>query len=237
MCGSLLAYTLLDTLAAGDAFGDEVKPIAVDWLRDVNELGKWSSRHSITQQQWQQKVEELLKRVDLPDMLRALDMDKLLATVKYRERGERALHPKLPQVEGMPIRYVFGHQVFALTEGRSVPPHGHKNMATLFLVLKGKFQGRHYDKLHVADDHMIIRPTIDRHFQPGNTPRSRITRTIFTGSRRCRKLASSSTSTCCRSIPKGLFGRTYVDPNGEKLDDGTIRAARISSKQALDRYG
>ena len=54
-----------------------------------------------------------------------------------------------------------------MAKGRSVVPHGHDNMATGFLVLKGNFRGRHYDRVEDHSDHYIIRPTIDRTFKPG----------------------------------------------------------------------
>ncbi len=40
-------------------------------------------------------------------------------------------------------------------------------MATAFLILQGDFQGKHYDRLEDDKEHMIIRPTIDREFHPG----------------------------------------------------------------------
>ena len=68
---------------------------------------------------------------------------------------------------GLPKNPVFGRQIFAMKKGRSVVPHGHDNMATGFLVLKGDFRGRHYDRLEDHADHYLIRPTIDRAFKPG----------------------------------------------------------------------
>ena len=43
-----------------------------------------------------------------------------------------------------------------MKKGRSVVPHGHDNMATGFLVLKGDFRGRHYDRLEDHADHYLI---------------------------------------------------------------------------------
>src|SRR5438874_1237195 len=62
---------------------------------------------------------------------------------------------------------IFGRQIFAMARGRSVVPHGHDNMATGFLVLKGTLRGRHYDRVEDHKDHYLIRPTIDRSFKPG----------------------------------------------------------------------
>lgn len=236
--GSLLAYSLLDTLLGSDALGDDVKPVAETWLRQVHELSRSVKGGQITQQQWQQQVEQLLSRVNLPDMLRLLDFERLKKTVKYRERGERSLHPKLPQVEGLPTQLVFGHQVFALTKDRSVPPHGHNNMATLFLVLQGEFHGRHYDRLEDDGEHMIIKPSIDASFGAGEYS----TVTDFKDNVHWFK-ASSDTGFIFNihvlnvdpQVKQG--GRVYIDPNGEPLEGGRVRAEKLSASECLKRYG
>ena len=83
------------------------------------------------------------------------------------ENGARRITFKFPEVEGLPKKLVFGKQIFGLKKGRSVVPHGHNNMATAFLILKGNLRGRHYDRLEDQKDHVIIRPTIDREFETG----------------------------------------------------------------------
>ncbi len=40
LLGSLLTYSLLETLFAHDAFGSEVRPQTVEWLAHVNPLGR-----------------------------------------------------------------------------------------------------------------------------------------------------------------------------------------------------
>ena len=40
-------------------------------------------------------------------------------------------------------------------------------MCTGFIVLQGTFHGRHYDRLETHKDHYLIKPTIDREFEPG----------------------------------------------------------------------
>jgi hypothetical protein len=239
--GSLLAYSLIETLIAGDAFGDDVKPIATTWLSSVNDLGKSLKGGALTQQQWQTKVEELLRRVELGDLMASLKMEQLMATVEFRERGEKSLRPKLPvlpEVKGMPTRYVFGHQIFALKQGRSVPPHGHYNMATLFLVLNGKFHGRHYDRVDEDDKTMIVKPTINQQFSPGEYS----TVTDFKDNVHWFKATSETgfifNIHLLRIDPKARKGgRVYIDPAGEKLQDGAIRAPKISASEALKKYG
>ena len=36
--GSLLTWSLLETLFSGDAFADEVKPVAAKWLIELNKM-------------------------------------------------------------------------------------------------------------------------------------------------------------------------------------------------------
>ena len=71
------------------------------------------------------------------------------------------------RIEGAPAQPAFGKQIFGVKQGRSVIPHGHSNMCTGFIVLKGTFRGRHYDRLEDDGQFMIIRPTVDRPFGIG----------------------------------------------------------------------
>jgi len=41
---------------------------------------------------------------------------------------------KFPKIEGIPEKFAFGQQIFALKKDRAVVPHGHNNMATAFLI-------------------------------------------------------------------------------------------------------
>ena len=125
--GSLLTWSLLETLFKRDAFAQEVKPIAAKWLAELNSWSMDLKGKKLEQLQWQEKVEQLYATVDLPDLLKFLDFDKLAEEVKPKERGELSLRATLPKVEGLPTELVFGHQIFALNKDRSVVPHGHEN--------------------------------------------------------------------------------------------------------------
>src|SRR6185369_2439827 len=103
--------------------------------------------------------EELLTQVNMDDLLSLIDFDRLTSNVSFAERGERSLKLSFPKVEGLHTELSFGKQIFALKKGRSVVPHGHNNMATAFLILKGDLRGRHYDRVQDETDHILIRPT------------------------------------------------------------------------------
>ncbi|HZN32417.1 MAG TPA: hypothetical protein VFB80_01310 [Pirellulaceae bacterium] len=236
--GSLLTYSLLETLIAQDAFGADLKVQAAKWLKDVNDWSQDIKGAKLPQVEWQKKVDELLGQVDLSDTLKLLDFEKLTANLKLKDQGELSLHATLPKVEGLPTSLVFGHQVFALGKDRSVVPHGHNNMATAFLILKGSFRGRHYDRLEDDGQFMIIRPTIDRSFTTGEHS------TVSDFKDNIHWFTATSEQAFIFNIhvngvdPKRKdTGRVYLDPNGEKLSDGRIRAKRVTSGEVYKLYG
>jgi hypothetical protein len=236
--GGLLTYSLLQTLFVHDAFGAEMKLLAAKWLKDLNDLGHEVKGGKLKQTDWQVKVDELFGQVDLADTLKFIDFDKLTEGVKLRDQGELSLRAKLPQVEGLPTNLVFGHQVFALGKDRSVVPHGHNNMATAFLILKGNFRGRHFDRLEDDGQHMIIRPTIDRAFAPGEHS------TVSDFKDNVHWFTATSERAFIFNIhvmnvdpAKKENGRVYIDPSGEKLSDNRIRARRISAAEVFKLYG
>jgi hypothetical protein len=236
--GGLLTYSLLQTLFANDAFGDEMKLLAAKWLKDLNDLGHEVKGGKLKQTDWQVKVDELFGQVDLADTLKFIDFEKLTANIKLRDQGELSLRATLPKVEGLPTDLVFGHQVFALGKDRSVVPHGHNNMATAFLILDGNFRGRHYDRLEDDGQHMIIRPTIDRAFAPGeHSTVSDFKDNVhwFTATSERAFIFNIHVKNVDPATKES--GRVYIDPNGEKLSEGRIRARRISAGEVFKLYG
>jgi hypothetical protein len=236
--GALLTYSLLETLITRDALGADLKILAGKWLKDLNELSQDTKGKKLPQIEWQKKVDELLEQVDLAETLKFLDFEKLTANIKFRDQGELSLKPKLPKVEGLPTDLVFGHQVFALTKDRSVVPHGHNNMATAFLILKGTFRGRHYDRLEDDGQFMIIRPTIDRAFGAGeHSTVSDFKDNVhwFTATSEHAFIFNIHVMNVDPDIKN--TGRVYIDPAGEKLSDNRIRAKRVTPAEVYKLYG
>jgi hypothetical protein len=236
--GALLTYSLLETLFARDAFSAEVQTLAAKWMKDLNDLCQDVKGQKLKQTDWQTKVDELLGQVDLSDALKFIDFDKLTTDIKFKDQGELSLRAKFPKVEGLPTSFVFGHQVFALAKDRSVVPHGHNNMATAFLILKGTFRGRHYDRLEDDGQHIIIQPTVDRSFGEGEHS------TVSDFKDNVHWFTATSERAFIFNIhvmgvdpAKKNTGRVYLDPNGEKLADGRIRARRVSAGEVYKLYG
>jgi hypothetical protein len=111
-------------------------------------------------------------------------------------------------------------------------------MATAFLVLRGEFHGRHYDRVEDHKDHMIIRPTIDRGFEPGDystVSDHKDNVHWFTANSETGFIFNIHVLNVDPTAKKN--GRVYVDPNGEKLSDDRIKAPKIKSAEAFNKFG
>ncbi len=153
MLGSLVAYGLIETLFTRELIGDTVRPLIHQWLVDLNALSQDVKGQKLKDVEFQAKLEELYRKVDLPELLKLIDLDGLTRKVKYPNQGAANLGIDLSKVEGLPRKLIFGKQIFAMKKGRSVVPHGHDNMCTGFIILRGAFTGKHYDRVEDHDDH------------------------------------------------------------------------------------
>lgn len=239
LLGSLTAFGLIETLFNGDLFAAAVRPIINDWMNDLHTLTKDLKERKLKDTDFQARLEALYRRVDLAELIRLVDLDRLARTVKLPDRGAANRGVDLSRVEGLPRRLFFGKQIFCMKKGRSVVPHGHDNMCTGFIVLRGDFQGRHYDRVEDHKDHYLIRPTIDRLFKPGECS------TISDHKDNVHWFKAASDTGFIFNIHVLGYnpqsdrspGRVYVDPEGPKVKGGLILAKKLSSKECHKKYG
>ena len=239
LLGSLMTFGLLETLVSRDLFADSVKPVIGKWVVEMHDLARDLKDQKLKDVDFQAKLEDLYRRVDLAELIKLVDLDRLAQKVKYPALGAANLGVNLSQVEGLPEKLVLGKQIFAMQKGRSVVPHGHNNMATGFIVLRGNFVGKHYERVEDRDDHYLIKPTIDRVFKPGEYS------TISDHKDNVHWFKADSDTGFIFNVhvmgynpdnPKPA-ARVYVDLDGEKVAGGLIKAKVISSAECHKKYG
>lgn len=237
--GSLALFALMGVLKGKNLFAFPIRDFANHWLADLDQIGREVKNDTLKQVEWQKKVEELYSHVDLPEFLKMIDFETLKKKLDtFNGKGALSLGVAFPQIEGVPTKFVFGRQLFAMKKGHSIVPHGHDSMATAFLVLQGQCRGRHYDRLGDEKGFMIISPTIDQEFGPGGTS------SISDVKDNVHWFEALSDSAFVFNIhvnglktnPKSP-GRVYVDPNGEKLEGGKIRARILDHDECTKLYG
>jgi hypothetical protein len=209
-------------------------------MTDLNDLSKsLKADRKLKDVEFQKKLEELYKRVELTELLKLLDLDRVARTVKLPDNGASSTGIDLSKVEGLPERLYFGKQIFGLKKGRSVVPHGHRNMCTGFIILRGSFAGKHYDRVEDQPKHYLIRPTIDRKFEAGEFS------TVSDHKDNVHWFKATSETAFIFNVhvigydPKieGSSGRLYLDPEGEKVKGELILAKKMTSSECHKKYG
>jgi hypothetical protein len=236
---SLTAVALIEGLAAHRLFGRDTAPVVDAWFKELNAISRDVQDHALKDVEFQQALERLYARVDLPALLRTLDFDKMAAGVNYPALGAKSLPVDFKNVSGLPTQLVFGRQIFAMAKGRSVIPHGHDNMATGFIVLKGRLRGRHWDRVEDHKDHYLIRPTIDRAFAPGEFS------TVSDHKDNVHWFTAETDGAFIFNVHvynsdpgnTNKPGRVYLDPLGEQVAGGLIKAPKITYGKANQMYG
>jgi hypothetical protein len=143
------------------------------------------------------------------------------------------------KIKGLPAKLSFVPYFYAMRKGAAIVPHGHRNMATMHIVLSGEAHGWHFDRVKDEPKHLIIKPTSDKILKAGDASTisdekdnihwfKALTEPVFMFNIGVYGLDSE----------KDFTGRDYVDPlRGEKLNDGTIRAERLNAVTAYQLYG
>jgi hypothetical protein len=238
--GGATLFALADAVfGRTDLFAAPIRPVVNHWLADLDAVGREVKTGALQQVEWQKKVEDLYSRVDLKDFLAMMDFEAFKKKLdSFNGKGALSLGVNFKPVEGVPAKFIFGRQVFAMKKGKSIVPHGHDSMATAFLVLSGTCRGRHYDRVADEKEHMIIVPTIDKEFEPGGASSisdkkdnvhwfEALTDSAFVFNIHVMGLPGN---------PKNP-GRVYLDPGGEKIEGGKIRARLIDHDEATKLYG
>lgn len=239
LIGSAITFGLIEMLWSRDLLADPAKPTIGKWLGELAEMTKDLKGQKLTDLQFQQKMEDLYKRVNLEELCSLIKLDDIEKTKKLPDNGAGNYGFDLSKVEGLPADVGFGKQIFGCKKGRSIVPHGHANMCTGFIILRGEWHGRHYDRLETKSDHYVIKPTIDQKFKPGQLS------TISDHKDNIHWFKAESDAAYIFNVHvigydktiKEASGRLYLDVEGEKLSGGLVKAPKMTSAECHKKYG
>lgn len=239
MLGSLFSMALVGSLCEAQSLKGSVKPIAHKWVFEMEQISKDLRESKIKPVEWQDRIESLLRQVDLNDLLKAIDYQKLEKSAKLFDDHETAEDVSFSKIKKLPGELSFAPYFYAMKKGVSIVPHGHQNMTTMHMMLKGEARGRHFERLSDEPDFLTIKPTKDKQLTVGDVS------TISDGRDNIHWFNSLTEPVFMFNI--GVYdlnpeitttGRDYIDPNnGENLSNGSIRVPRIKGEQAYKIYG
>jgi hypothetical protein len=235
---SLLSFALIKTLFESDLLAQAIKPVANQWLTDLEHISKELKRASIKQTDWQYRVGELFTHVDLADVLRTINFEHLAKRIKLSDEREAVREIKLPSLNGATKGLTCATLFEALKKGRAIAPHGHRNMATAHLILNGQVHLRQYHRLRDEPNHLIIRPSVDRLSGTGDIS------TISDEKDNIHWFRGVSEVTYIFNAgiygvnsSKEFTGREYVDPSrGQRIEGEMIRVKKLNQEEAFRLY-
>ena len=169
MIATVTSFALMDSLMAFNAINWKVKPITDHWALQLNEFCSDLKTNSLTTLQWQQKIAELYAKIDLDELLQFIDFDSLVKGFEFPDLGVSTKQVQFPKLDGLPERTVFIKKIFGMKKDRAIIPHGHSNMASAHLILKGEMHLRHYEKIKQDGQNLIIKPTVDQFAKIGGS--------------------------------------------------------------------
>jgi len=169
--------------------------------------------------------------------LKFIDFDNLIKGFEYPDLGVNTKTVKFPKLEGLFESTIFVKKIFGMKKSRAIIPHGHSNMASAHLIIKGEMHLRQYDKIRKEDNKLIIKPSIDKTFLLGESSSISDEKNNVHWF-----VAKTETAFTFDVIMLDLKGEPYDIHNldiyeKEDLKDGTIIVPVLDMQAALNKYG
>jgi len=239
MCLSVLTFSLVKSLDTVGALASTFKPIVRKWLIEMEVVTKELRHGKITPVDWQRQIESLLSRVELKDLLTAIDYDRLAKTAVFPGDHESADDVDFSRNQGLPAELSFAPYFYAMNKGVAIVPHGHRNMSSMHMMIKGEAHSWQFERVSDEENYMTIKPTADRTLKVGDVSTMSEKKDNIHWFKALSEPVFMFNIGVFRIRPAEDFsGRDCIDPlGGEKLKDGLIRARRIELKEAYKLYG
>ena len=97
--------------------------------------------------EWQQQVQALFQVINLEELLTFIDFRTLQMAMPLPFSGTKSKKIGFPRLAGLPKKTVFVKKVTGMRQNTSINPHGHSNLASAHLVLKGDLHVRNFDRV------------------------------------------------------------------------------------------
>src|SRR2546422_1894465 len=105
--GSLFTFSLVNTLAKSEMLSGHIKPVVNQWVTKMEEVTKALRLGKVKPVEWQLEIESLLARVELSDLLRAIDYQHLAKTAVFPDDHESAEDIDFSKIEDLPSELSF----------------------------------------------------------------------------------------------------------------------------------
>jgi hypothetical protein len=239
--GQLCVLPAAPLLGLGAASPEPSSRSTAELLADLDQLSHRLASGQIEPDAWQRGAEGLFASSSAPDLLAAIGLDWSALRQSIRRSGQVAHRLAPTELDVCPPSPAFRAKLFGFSRDHAILPHAHHNLVSVFFVLAGRFRGRHFDRVREEPEAILIRPSGDRILEPGDAAAISDHRDNvhwFTALDDQSLLFNLGVT-----IPEPLrdprertTGRIYLDPDGEPLEGGLLRAPRASLSQLRAKY-
>jgi hypothetical protein len=245
--GSFAVTAALASVARSGALA--ATPAALDaWAQDLADLNRDLAANRLTLTEWQTQVAALNAGVELKELRRYLDFDRLTKAMQFPSKLAETADPELPahiDVDGIARPWFI--RFFGMKRGGAIIPHVHNNMVSAHLVMEGEFHARTFDRL--ADlqdprgDMVLLRPSRDETLGPGGTV------TMSDDKENSHWLVAEAdrsftfdvgvltlSKTRNYILPANEYSMIFVDPTPEQDGYGLITAPVLTFEKAVAKF-
>ena len=140
------------------------------WAQDVADLNRDLAAAKIALTDWQDRIAALDTGVDLAELRRYLDFDRLTKAMAFPTNLAETADPRFPatiNVAGTERPWFI--RFFGLKKRGAIIPHVHNNMVSAHLVIEGQFHARTFDRVSDLPEEgaVLLRPKLDGAIKPG----------------------------------------------------------------------
>lgn len=231
------SYALLSSVWCNGAFAKSISSNFKHWAIRLNEYCQDLRTNEISVREWQLQVESLFNDIEYAEFMKFIDFEVLVKGFEYPDLGVSTKPVKFPSLNGLPERTAFVKKIFGMKKDRAIIPHGHSNMASAHLILKGEMHVRHYEKIEEQKDALIIKPTIDKIAKTGDASSISDEKDNVHWF-----VANTDTAFTFDVIMLDLNERSYDIHNldiyaHQRLENGLLLAPKLDVETALKKYG
>lgn len=219
------------------------------WAEDLADLNRDLAAGRVTLVDWQDRMAALNSGVELADLRRYLDFDRLTRAMKFPSKLAETADPQLPatvNVDGIERPWFI--RFFGMKKGGAIIPHVHNNMVSAHLVVDGQFHARTFDRMVDLPDEtrgptVLLRPARDESLNAGGIVTMSDDREnahwliaeadrSFTFDVGLVDIAKDRAYT----LPANRYNMIFVDPSGEEDGYGLITAPVITFDEAVAKF-